>query len=346
MIEHGRVGRRHPLDQLQQPPELGALADEGARRGRAASGRARAGSRAAAATGARAPAGSGPRARRAGTAWRRSRRRPARIDSIAVSIEPCPVSMITSVAGCSSRGSPSAPRGRSCRAAAGRAARRRARAPRALRAPRRPSPRSRPRSRRRSSSPRQHLAEGVVVVDEQERGPRASRGEPPSSGARRRRQHDLERRSAARRRSRPRCRRPSGGRSSATGTGRGRVPPLRRLKNGSKIRFWCSGGDAAAVVGDADAQRVVAARRSSVTWPPGAAGLDGVQQQVDERVLQLRLVRAHVEARRQRPDVDPHAVRRAPSARSAGRPRATRRLRGRRGRPASSGRATAAGSAG
>ena len=86
------------------------------------------------------------------------------------------------------------------------------------------------------------------------------------------------------------------------------MPPLRRLKNGSKMRVRSSAGDPAAVVGDAHPQQLVPFRgQHHVAARP--ARLHGVQHQVDERVLQLRLVRAHVEARRQRPDVDLHAVR-------------------------------------
>ena len=79
-----------------------------------------------------------------------------------------------------------------------------------------------------------------------------------------------------------RCRRPTGARSSARGRGRGPCRLARRLKNGSKIRFRCSGRDAAAVVGDADADG--SPGPSMAAHPPARpAGLDGVQQQVDQR---------------------------------------------------------------
>ena len=38
-----------------------------------------------------------------------------------------------------------------------------------------------------------------------------------------------------------------------------RCRPARRLKNGSKIRAWCSGRDAAAVIDHANAHRIAAA---------------------------------------------------------------------------------------
>ena len=86
------------------------------------------------------------------------------------------------------------------------------------------------------------------------------------------------------------------------------VPPCRRLKNGSKMRVWLLRRDAAAVVDDADARPDRRRRRRSVTCAAGRARLDGVQQQVDEHVLQLRFVGAHVQAAERGPRLDLHAT--------------------------------------
>ena len=201
----------------------------------------------------------------------------------------------------------------------------------------------RPRSPARSSSPPSARRNGVVVVDEQEqrRGLHAGwRAAMRAGGG----NDDLERRPGARFALDRDVAAPARGRSSSDRNRPSPVPPCRRLKNGSKIRVRCSGAIPQPSIGDANAHRIAARRRRASTVRPGRAGLDGVQQQVDQDVLQLGLVGADVQRRRTRAAARSAPSGRAPWARSAA-PRPTASPADRRCPRRRSGRATCAGSA-
>ena len=101
--QHRGIAGPHQFHQVQHAAELGALAHERSRLVRRRQRRAPAGSRAAAASAARAPAACGSGSRPAGTAWSRSRTRPRGWIRWRVSMEPWPVSMITSTDGLRAR---------------------------------------------------------------------------------------------------------------------------------------------------------------------------------------------------------------------------------------------------
>ena len=190
--------------------------------------------------------------------------------------------------------------------------------------------------------PGQHLSEGVVVVDQEERdrdlhganpfstelaaaGSRISNVDP-APGSLSTAISPPQRRTKLWDRKRPRP-----------------VPPFRRLTNGSKIRFRCSGGMPHPSSVTRRPKRVAAlgAQRHRAARP---AGLHRVQHQVDEGVLQLRLVGTGVQARRERPHVDPDTEVACGRLDQPGH-RTRRRVRGPRCRRRSV-RATSAGSAG
>ncbi len=100
---------------------------------------------------------------------------------------------------------------------------------------------------------------------------------------------------------------PIGARSSATGTGPAPCRPGRALKNGSKMRFRSSGA-MPQPLSITRTRTCSPASASTVTRPPGLRCLHGVQQQVDQGVLQLRFLGAHVHAGGQRPHLDRHRV--------------------------------------
>ena len=224
---------------------------------------------------------------------------------MAVSIEPWPGQHDDLGPGALLADGLAGPRGRPCRAAAGRAARPRGsqlrRAPDGLvararrrrrRSPgaraRRPAPGGRSRRRRRGGA----SAAGFT-------GPPRTRRALAAAGS-----THLERRSPPRRALDLDVAAPAPDEVQGQEEAEPR-PPCRRLKNGSKIRFWMLRRDAAPVVRDADADGIVPGRPQD---DPAAlpAGLDGVQRQVEQHVLQLRLVDADAERPGDRVHLRPH----------------------------------------